>query len=122
MHEDDAASRRVEEVRNTMTAVSTETPVAAWRGFAPGAWNDTIDVRDFIQRNYTPYLGDGAFLTGPTERTSALWSGLEKMFAVERERGVYDVDPHTPAGITAHAPGYIDRDREIVVGLQTDAP
>src|SRR2546423_5704569 len=105
-----------------MTAVSAETVVAAWSGFAPGAWSGTIDVRDFIQRNYTPYLGDGAFLTGPTARTTGLWSGLAKMFALERERGVYDVDAHTPAGITAHAPGYIDRDREIIVGLQTDAP
>ncbi|MFL6117839.1 MAG: formate C-acetyltransferase [Catenulispora sp.] len=105
-----------------MTAVSTETLVPTWDGFAPGAWSDTIDVRDFVQRNYTPFLGDGAFLTGPTPRTTALWSELTKMFVVERERGVYDVDAHTPAGITAHAPGYIDRDREIIVGLQTDAP
>ncbi|NUR30203.1 MAG: formate C-acetyltransferase [Catenulispora sp.] len=81
-----------------------------------------MDVRDFIQRNYTPYDGDGGFLAGPTARTTALWSELQKMFAVERERGVYDIDVSHPAGITAHAPGYLDREREIIVGLQTDAP
>lgn len=94
----------------------------AWRGFVSGPWQDGIDVRDFIQRNYTPYLGDGGFLAGPTERTRHIWDTLLGMFPEEREKGVYDVDPTTPALITAHAPGYIDRDREVVVGLQTDAP
>ena len=94
----------------------------AWRGFAPGPWQDRIDVRDFIQRSYTPYDGDAAFLAGATPRTTRLWSTLTAMFPEERAKGVYDVDPSTPAGITAHAPGYIDRDDEIVVGLQTDAP
>lgn len=94
----------------------------AWRGFAPGPWQDGIDVRDFIQRCYTPYTGDAAFLTGATARTTRLWSTLTAMLPEERAKGVYDVDPRTPAGITAHAPGYIDREDEIVVGLQTDAP
>ncbi|WP_394551597.1 formate C-acetyltransferase [Agromyces sp. MMS24-JH15] len=94
----------------------------AWRGFASGPWQDRIEVRDFIQRNYTPYEGDASFLAGATERTSAIWGKLSGMFPEEREKGVYDVDPHTPAGITAFAPGYIDRDQELVVGLQTDAP
>lgn len=94
----------------------------AWRGFAPGSWCDSIDVRDFVQRNVTPYEGDDGFLTGPTERTLRVWSKLTAMFPAERERGVYDVDAATPASITAHAPGYIDRDDELVVGLQTDAP
>lgn len=93
-----------------------------WIGFAGRHWRGTIDVRDFIQTNYTPYTGDGSFLAGPTARTTALWARLEAMFPVERERGIYDVDVHTPAGITAHAPGYIDREHELIVGLQTDAP
>nr|WP_297423055.1 formate C-acetyltransferase [uncultured Actinotalea sp.] len=94
----------------------------AWRGYVPGPWQDRIDVRDFIQRNYTPYTGDAAFLAGPTERTTGIWQQLLGMFPAEREKGVYDVDASTPASITAHAPGYIDRDNELVVGLQTDAP
>ncbi|MCR2793893.1 formate C-acetyltransferase [Microbacterium sp. zg.Y625] len=94
----------------------------AWEGFTPGPWQDDIDVRGFIQANYTPYTGDAAFLTGATERTERVWQTLMGMFPEERERGVYDVDNHTPAGITAHAPGYIAEDDELIVGLQTDAP
>jgi formate C-acetyltransferase len=94
----------------------------AWRGYVPGPWQDRIDVRDFIQRNYTPYTGDAGFLAGPTERTTGIWQKLLAMFPAEREKGVYDVDASTPASITAHAPGYIDRENELVVGLQTDAP
>ena len=94
----------------------------AWRGFVAGPWQDGIDVRDFIQRNYTPYAGDASFLAGATDRTTAMWARMTAMFPVERERGIYDVDPHTPSSITAHAPGYIDRPNELIVGLQTDAP
>lgn len=94
----------------------------AWRGFARGAWTDEIDVRDFIQRNYTPYTGDASFLAGPTARTTAMWARLTAMFPAERARGVHDVDPHTPSTITSHEPGYIDRHNELIVGLQTDAP
>ncbi|GAA1468510.1 formate C-acetyltransferase [Microbacterium thalassium] len=94
----------------------------AWAGFVPGPWQDAIDVRDFIQRNLTPYDGDAAFLAGPTERTTRVWDTLSAMFPEEREKGVYDVDPHTPAGITAHGPGYISDDDHVIVGLQTDAP
>ena len=101
--------------------VDAQRPVA-WHGFAAGPWQDGVDVRDFIQRNYTPYPGDGAFLQGPTDRTTALWGRLVAMFPAERERGVYDVDPTTPSTITSHAPGYIDKDSELIVGLQTDAP
>src|SRR5665647_894371 len=101
------------------TADGTSQP---WDGFTTGPWNDAIDVRDFIQRNYTPYEGDGSFLAGPTARTTGVWSKITAMFPVERERGVYDVDPHTPSSITAHAPGYIDQRNELIVGLQTDAP
>ncbi|MCR2813456.1 formate C-acetyltransferase [Microbacterium sp. zg.Y1090] len=94
----------------------------AWDGFTAGPWQDGIDVRGFIQANYTPYIGDAAFLTGATERTERVWQTLMGMFPEERERGVYDVDNHTPASITAHAPGYIVEDDELIVGLQTDAP
>ncbi len=105
----------------TINPAAAATP-QAWHGFDGGEWQNGINVRDFIQRNYTPYLGDGAFLQGPTERTTALWNRLVAMFPAERERGVYDVDEHTPSTITSHAPGYIDRDSELIVGLQTDAP
>jgi formate C-acetyltransferase len=107
-----------------MTVLTREpgTRSHAWAGFQGEAWRDRIDVRAFIQANFTPYTGDGSFLTGPTDRTTALWSRLQAMFPAERERGIHDVDAHTPAGITAHAPGYIDRDNELIVGLQTDAP
>jgi formate C-acetyltransferase len=91
--------------------------------FAPGHWQQGIDVRDFVQRNYEPYAGDGAFLAGPTQRTLAVWQRLADLMKAERARGgVLDVDASTPASITAHAPGYIDRERELIVGLQTDAP
>ncbi len=96
--------------------------IAAWRGFSAGAWQDGIDVRDFIQRNYTPYTGDAAFLQGATPRTSGIWNRITAMFPAERERGVYDVDPTTPSTITSHRPGYIDQPNELIVGLQTDAP
>lgn len=99
-----------------------ESVVDGWAGFAGRRWREAIDVRDFIQANYAPYQGDASFLAVPTARTTALWTRLAAMFPVERERGIYDVDVHTPAGITAHAPGYIDREHEIIVGLQTDAP
>ncbi|HVQ89722.1 MAG TPA: formate C-acetyltransferase [Mycobacteriales bacterium] len=94
----------------------------AWAGFTSGRWCDRIDVRDFIQHNYVPYRGDASFLAGPTDRTRALWAGLIELFEVERERGVLDVDVHTPSTITSHPAGYIDKDRELIVGLQTDAP
>ena len=77
------------------------TPTAAWDGFVAGPWTDTIDVRDFLQRNYTPYTGEADFLAGPTERTAALWQRLTALFPTERERGVYDIDATTPATITA---------------------
>ncbi|MEN5072464.1 formate C-acetyltransferase [Isoptericola cucumis] len=105
-----------------MTDDAAPTTTTAWAGFTPGSWCDGIDVRDFIQRNYTPYEGDAAFLAGPTARTTGVWGKLSAMFPEERAKGVHDVDPHTPAGITAHGPGYIDADAELVVGLQTDAP
>jgi formate C-acetyltransferase len=97
-------------------------PADPWRGFRGSGWRDAIDTRLFLQQNYTPYEGDAEFLVGPTERTKKIWATLTAMFPQERERGVYDVDATTPSSITAHAPGYIDRDSELIVGLQTDAP
>jgi formate C-acetyltransferase len=94
----------------------------AWRGFHGTTWRDRIDVAGFISDNYTPYDGNGSFLSGPTRRTKALWHSLAPQLALERSRGIYDADVSTPSSITAHAPGYIDRDHELIVGLQTDAP
>ena len=91
--------------------------------FIRGRWDKTIDVRDFINRNYTPYDGDGAFLKGPTSRTKALWNKCLKLFEQERKKGgVYDVDTQTVSTITSHKPGYIDKKMEIIKGLQTDQP
>ncbi|MFF4560314.1 formate C-acetyltransferase [Streptomyces sp. NPDC001435] len=94
----------------------------AWRGFTGTHWREGIDVRDFVQANYTPYEGDARFLSGPTERTRAVWAKVSALFPEERRRGILDVDTATPSTITSHAPGYIDRERELIVGLQTDAP
>ncbi|GGR96557.1 formate acetyltransferase [Streptomyces humidus] len=106
----------------TATVTADDTVTAAWRGFAGTRWRELIDVRDFIQANYTPYEGDASFLAGATERTRAVWEKVSSLFPEERARGVLDVDVATPSTITSHAPGWIDRDRELIVGLQTDAP
>jgi formate C-acetyltransferase len=89
--------------------------------FQSGLWQKEIDVRNFIQQNYTPYEGDGAFLAPATARTTAIWKKLEALFLEERKKGVLDIS-QIPSSITAHAPGYIDKDHEIIVGLQTEAP
>ena len=95
----------------------------AWEGFAAGPWQDRIDVRDFIQRNYVPYTGDASFLAGPTEKTLRLWDHLERTYlSEERRRRVYDVDTETPADIDAFPAGYISEDDDVIVGLQTDVP
>ncbi len=94
---------------------------SAWAGFTPGLWQKEINVRDFIQQNYEPYEGDGSFLAPATERTKKLWAGLNELFVEERKKGVLDIS-QVPSSITSHAPGYIDRPNEIVVGLQTEAP
>lgn len=105
----------------TTAATPTDHIAAAWAGFAPGIWQERIEVRDFIQQNYTPYAGDRSFLVGATERTSRLWAELSELFILERSRGVLAVS-QIPSSITAHAPGYIDAELELIVGLQTDAP
>ncbi|MGY4330987.1 hypothetical protein ACVWWG_005404 [Bradyrhizobium sp. LB7.2] len=93
-----------------------------WSGFQPGDWQASINVRDFIVRNSTPYYGDEDFLTGPSQRTKAVWAKLQPYFADERKKGVLAVDAVTPSTLLAHQAGYIDRDNELVVGLQTDQP
>ncbi|MBD0688237.1 formate C-acetyltransferase [Streptomyces sp. CBMA123] len=105
-----------------MATSQQENTTSAWAGFKGGLWRDAIDVRDFIQHNYTPYEGDSSFLVGPTERTSAVWKRITARFPEERAKGVLDIAYDVPSSITAHAPGYIDRERELIVGLQTDAP
>jgi len=88
-----------------------------------GIWNDEIDVRNFIVRNYTPYDGDERFLSGPTDRTRTLWNEVTGLLAREREAGgVLDIDPHTISTGDSHEAGYIRRDLETIVGLQTDEP
>ncbi|MBR7142504.1 MAG: formate C-acetyltransferase [Clostridia bacterium] len=94
-----------------------------WQGFEPGTWVKEINVRSFIKHNYTPYDGDASFLEGPTEDTVTLWQQILDLFRLEREAGgVLDMDTKIISTITSHAPGYIDRPRERIVGLQTDKP
>lgn len=95
----------------------------AWRGFTGTKWQDNIDVRDFIQQNYTPYTGTGDFLAEPTERTADILKKAEELMALEREKGgVLDIDTENASSLLNYAPGYLDKDNEIIVGFQTDAP
>ena len=94
----------------------------SWRGFEPGDWSSSINVRDFIVRNVTPYSGDEKFLAPASQRTKAVWAKLQPYFADERKKGVLAVDAKNPSTLLAHEAGYIDRDNEIIVGLQTDQP
>lgn len=90
--------------------------------FKGSNWKQEIDVRDFIQANYVPYQGDESFLTSATDRTKKLWNILSEMFEIEREKGVYDAETRLPQSIDTYGAGYIDKDSEVIVGLQTDAP
>ena len=101
--------------------VPAEQKTSRWVGFQTGLWQTEINVRDFIQQNYKPYEGDDSFLASATNRTKNIWSRLNELFLEERKKGVLDVSP-IPSSITAHQPGYIDKDNEIIVGLQTEAP
>ncbi len=95
----------------------------AWEGFKKGIWETRPDVRDFIQLNYAPYTGDGAFLSGPTARTAALTAEYEELLAKEREKGgVLDVDTERVSSLLTYPAGYLDKEKELIVGLQTDAP
>ena len=107
-----------------MAVTATQQTTAAgssWDGFNGALWQREINVRAFIQLNYTPYEGDAAFLAPATARTQAIWDKLKALFLEERKRGVLDIS-QVPSSITAHEAGYIDRDNEVIVGLQTDAP
>ena len=106
-----------------MTTATQPQQFEAWKGFESGPWTEGINVRDFIQRNYTPYDGDSSFLSGPTEKTKRVWDTLEKKYlSVEREQRVYDVDTHIPSDIDAFPAGYISEGDDVIVGLQTDTP
>ena len=93
-----------------------------WDHFKGETWKREINVRDFIQSNYTPYEGDDSFLVASSEKTRRVWNKLTEMFKVEREKGVYDAETKLPQGIDVYGPGYIDKENEVIVGLQTDAP
>ena len=95
-----------------------------WNGFVEGDWKTEINVRDFIQKNYTPYEGDESFLAEPTEKTKKLWDEVLELYKKEKESegGVLDIDTKTPSTVDGYAPGYIDKDLEEIVGLQTDSP
>ena len=93
-----------------------------WNDFKGTLWKKEINVRDFIQENYTPYYGDDSFLVSSTEKTKKVWNKLTEMFKIEREKGIYDAETKLPQGITTYGPGYIEKDSEVIVGLQTDAP
>lgn len=93
-----------------------------WYDFNPGNWMTEIDVRSFIQLNYTPYLGDESFLTGPTARTLSLWEKARKLMDEEHKKGILEAETSVPSSITSFGPGYLDRENEIIVGFQTDKP
>ncbi|MBO5422106.1 MAG: formate C-acetyltransferase [Clostridia bacterium] len=94
-----------------------------WNGFNSGVWQDEINVRDFIQTNYKEYCGDESFLSGATERTDKLMAQVQELFRQERAKGgVLDIDTETVSSLTSYAPGYIDKENEIIVGMQTDSP
>ena len=93
-----------------------------WAQFKGEIWKREINVRDFIQNNYKPYEGDDSFLKDSSDKTKKVWDKLTEMFKVEREKGVYDAETKYPQGIDTYGPGYIDKENEVIVGLQTDAP
>jgi len=105
----------------SMTQTAAVGKLPPWHEFRPGLWQEEINVRDFIQQNYQPYEGDESFLAPATARTKKIWDRLNELFVEERKKGVLDIS-QIPSSITAHAPGFIDRESEVIVGLQTDAP
>src|SRR6478735_11928041 len=96
------------------TGLAEQAGYDCWRGFESGRWTQTIDMRDFIIRNLIPYDGDEAFLAGPSARTQAVWAKLQPLFREEQSKGVLDVDASTPSAVLAHAPGWIDRENEVI--------
>ncbi len=93
-----------------------------WEGFRSGNWRHVIDVRNFIQKNVTPYEGDDSFLEGPSEKTQKVWKKCQELLKEELDKGILDVETEVVSGIDNFAPGYIDKENEVIVGLQTDAP
>ncbi|TVZ40871.1 formate C-acetyltransferase [Alteromonadaceae bacterium 2753L.S.0a.02] len=111
------------EISEKEAKVTDELVANPWEGFAEGPWQESVDVRDFIQRNYAPYLGNDEFLAGPTHRTETLWKEVLELLKAEQEKGgPLDFDTDLPATVTSHKPGYINLALEKIVGLQTDAP
>ena len=97
--------------------------IKAWENFNEGVWTQEINVRDFIQKNYSPYEGNADFLAKATPRTQRLMKKLNNLFTVEQQQGgVLEVDPYTAMSLVTYKPGYLDKDEEIIVGLQTDRP
>ena len=95
----------------------------SWIGFNGGVWQTEINVRDFIQTNYTEFTGDASFLSGATPRTEALMKKVEGLFALERQfGGVLDIDTATVSSLTSYSPGYIDKENELIFGMQTNRP
>ena len=99
-----------------------DSKLSAWDGFKQGKWTREINVRDFIQDNFTPYTGDSAFLAPTTPRTDELWGQVKELMKEEIQKGILDVETKVIAGIDASGPGYINKGLEQIVGLQTDAP
>ena len=94
-----------------------------WASFNGGVWQKEINVRDFIQKNYTPYEGDESFLAGPTKATNDLWAQVMELTEEEHKKGgVLDMDTHIISTITSHGPGYLNKEKETIVGFQTDKP
>ena len=95
----------------------------AWKDFNEGNWKKDVDIRDFIQKNYTPYEGDSSFLAEASEKTKKLWNEVTELYKKEKENGgVLDISADVASTITSHGPGYINKNLETIVGLQTDAP
>ena len=102
--------------------MSIDVNCTAWKGFRTGEWRHLVNVRNFIQKNYTPYTGDESFLASTTERTDKVWGRAHELILEELEKGILDVETNIVSGIDNFGPGYIDKDNEVIVGLQTDAP
>ncbi len=102
--------------------MSIDVNCTAWKGFRTGEWRHLVNVRNFIQKNYTPYTGDESFLAPTTKRTDKVWGRAHELILEELEKGILDVETNIVSGIDNFGPGYIDKDNEVIVGLQTDAP
>ena len=102
--------------------MSIDVNCTAWQGFRTGEWRHLVNVRNFIQKNYTPYSGNGDFLAPVSTKTAAVWKKAEALIIEEVKKGIIDVETNAVSGIDNFAPGYIDKENEVIVGLQTDAP